>query len=86
VNDAPAVRESWLPSSTGQGAFAPNPVATLTALPDNGTVFVRLTDYSGNFHDTKFNLGAISDIREKVRQTCKWPDTAPAARNAPTKR
>jgi hypothetical protein len=70
VNDTPAVRENWLPSSTGKSAFAPNPVATLQALPDDGTLFVRLTAYSGSVEDAKLNLGAISDVREKVRQTC----------------
>jgi hypothetical protein len=86
VNDTPAVNESWLPSSSGRGAFAPNPVATLQALPDNATLFVRLTDYSGSLHDAKFNVGPISEVREKVRHACKSPDTSPRTRNAPTKR
>ena len=75
VNDAPAVTESWTSSSNGQGAFSRNAVATLKALPDNATLFVRLTGHGGKEYDAKFELGAVSEIREKVREACKWADT-----------
>jgi Type VI secretion system VasI, EvfG, VC_A0118 len=80
INDAPAVNERWHPSSNGRGAFAPNAAAMLKALPDDGTLFVRLTGFSA-YHDARFNLGTVSAIREKIREACKWPEVRPTARS-----
>jgi hypothetical protein len=85
VNDTPAIKESWAPSSNGRGAFSRNAIATLKALPDNATLFVRLTGHGGTGYDAKFELGAVSEIREKVGHACKWAEASPASGSPQTR-
>ena len=72
INDGQPVVARWSPSTTGQAAFAPNAVQFIRALPDQGTLFVRVVGYGGTPHDAKFSLGAVSDVRNKIATACNW--------------
>lgn len=72
VNAAPAITETWNPSSNGRGAFAPYAIKALKALPDSATLFVRLHDATGSRHDATFQLGGIGPLREKIAKVCQW--------------
>lgn len=80
VNDAPAVTESWSSSTNGQAAFSRSAIQTLKLLPENGRLFVRAFDFQGSQNDATFDLGAVSEVREKFRETCKWPEAKGAAK------
>lgn len=82
INDAPAVSESWSASSTGRGSFSPNPVQTIKIIPDSARVFLRAFDFQGVPHDANFDIGEFSIIRDKIKQTCKWPDPKPTIKTS----
>ena len=73
INDAPAVTETWSTSSTGRAAFSQSAIKTLMLLHDNSRLFVRVFNFQGVQNDATFDLGTISEMREKISQTCKWP-------------
>jgi hypothetical protein len=86
INDEKVVQATWLPASGGQGAFVSPPasaLALLKSLPDNGKLFVRVFDFSGNGHDAQFNLGTVSVARAQVAAACGWQEKQPASRAAP---
>ncbi|MGA8989479.1 MAG: hypothetical protein WB500_03675 [Rhodoplanes sp.] len=60
--------------------FSQTPVETLKVLPDNGRLFVRAFDFQGAGKDASFDLGTASEVREKIRVTCRWPAPKPAAK------
>lgn len=81
INDGAAVAETWSSSNGGKGAFSRSAIATLRALPDNGTFFLRINDFRGVGHDATFDLGNISEVRTAISETCRWSSTpAPASK------
>jgi hypothetical protein len=80
INDAPAIIEQWRGSTDGKAAYSPNAVSRIKSLPENGTLFVRLTAYNGHQHDATFSLGNVSEVRDRVSAACKWPTSAPPAK------
>jgi type VI secretion system protein VasI len=72
INDAPAVTESWAASRNWRAAFSPAAIPTLNILPDNGRLFVRAYGSQGDWTEASFDLGTVSEVREKIRVTCKW--------------
>jgi hypothetical protein len=72
LNDLPAASATWTASSDSQAVFAPNGSSFLKMLPDNGTLFVRVTGYN-NQSDATFKLGAVSAIRDQIVAACKGP-------------
>ena len=59
INDEKPFKAVWKASVDGRAAFAPNAVEFIRMLPDNAN----------------FNLGNVSDIRNKVAHACDWDHT-----------
>jgi hypothetical protein len=73
VNDGPASDGLWAAAADGRGVVAGNAAEFINALPDGGTLDVRLTDYEGTAHELRFRLGAISSLRAQIATVCRWP-------------
>jgi hypothetical protein len=44
-------------------------------LPDNATLFIKTSRSDGKTKEANFNLGKISDIRNKIANACDWDNT-----------
>jgi hypothetical protein len=59
----------------GRAAFAPDAIAFIQSLPDNGELWIKTTrSTDGKVKEGKFNLGAVSEVRDKVAKACDWAD------------
>jgi hypothetical protein len=67
-----AIKEVWKASIDGRAAFAPDAIAFIQSLPDSGKLLIRTTRSDGKAKEGKFDLGNVSDIRNKIAQTCDW--------------
>ena len=57
----------------GRAAFAPDAVAFIQSLPDNGKLSIRTTrSNDGKIKEASFNLGAVSEVRSKIAKACAW--------------
>jgi Type VI secretion system VasI, EvfG, VC_A0118 len=73
INDQNPVKEVWKASVNGRAAFAPDAVAFIQSLPDNGRLSIRATRSSdGKVKEGRFNLGAVSEVRRKIAKACDW--------------
>jgi hypothetical protein len=75
INNAKPVETTWAAATNGNSVFASPPdraLALIKALPDNGTLFVRVFDFRGAVHDATFNLGVVSAARARVAAACRW--------------
>ena len=75
INDQNPTKEIWKASMNGRAAFAPDAIAFIQSLPDNGKLLIkakRSTD--GKVKEGNFNLGAVSEVRNKIAKTCDWAD------------
>jgi hypothetical protein len=77
IDDGQPIESMWPTSSDGQAAFVPSPIPFIQALTENGKLFLRAYGYSGVV-DGEFNLGHVSDVRDRIATACKWPDANPA--------
>jgi hypothetical protein len=59
----------------GRAAFASNAVEFVRMLPDNARLFVRTSRSDGKTKEANFNLGHLSDIRNKIAHACDWGRT-----------
>ena len=75
INDQSPIKEIWKASMNGRAAFSPNAVAFIQSLPDNGKLSIRTIRSDGKVKEGKFNLGAISEVRNKIAHACDWDDT-----------
>jgi hypothetical protein len=75
INDQNPIKEVWKASMNGRAAFAPDAVAFIQSLPDNGKLSIRTIRSDGKVKEGKFNLGAISEVRNKIAHACDWDDT-----------
>lgn len=75
LNDLPATNANWSASSNNRALFAPNGVAFVKMLPDNGNLFIRASGHNSQA-DAKFKLGAVSAVRDRISTACKWQETA----------
>jgi hypothetical protein len=73
IADGKPIETMWSPSQSGTGAFAPNAIQFIRALPDNGKLFIRAFGYGGKTADGEFRLGNVSEVREKIAEACSWP-------------
>ena len=56
-------------------SFAPDPVAFIQSLPDNGKLSIKTTrSTDGKVKEGKFDLGAVSEVRTKIAKACDWGD------------
>ena len=62
-------------SMNGRAAFAPDAVAFMQSLPDNGKLTIRTTRSDGKVKEGNFDLGAVSEVRRKIARACVWDDT-----------
>jgi len=74
VNNQKPIKEVWKASIDGRAAFAPDAAAFIQSLPDSGKLLIRTTRSDGKAKEGKFDLGNVSDIRNKIAQACDWDD------------
>jgi Type VI secretion system VasI, EvfG, VC_A0118 len=77
IDGGQPIETMWLPSTNRQGAYAPSAIQFIRALPDKGKLFVRAFGYGGNNVDGEFKLGNVSEVRQKIALSCKWPGEGP---------
>jgi len=59
----------------GRAAFAPDAVAFIQSLPDNGKLAIKTTrSTDGKVKEGVFYLGAVSEVRGKIAKACNWAD------------
>ena len=77
INDETPVKEVRKPSVNGHAAFAPDAVAFIQSLLDNARLSIKTTRTpDGKIKEGNFNLGAVSEVRNKIAKACDW-DNAP---------
>ena len=55
----------------GRAAFAPDAVAFIQSLPDNGKLSIKTTrSTDGKVKEGAFYLGAVSEVRNKIAKAC----------------
>ena len=73
INDQNPTKEVWKASMNGRAAFAPDAVAFIQSLPDNGKLSIKTTrSTDGKVKEGNFNLGAVSEVRSKIAKACDW--------------
>ncbi|HEY0377198.1 MAG TPA: hypothetical protein VGC87_09590, partial [Pyrinomonadaceae bacterium] len=53
--------------------FKGDAVGFLRSLPDDGALFLRISDRQGEAQNLEFDLGGLRTVREKLAAACKWP-------------
>jgi hypothetical protein len=77
INDETPVKEVWKPSVNGRAAFAPDAIAFIQSLLDNAKLSIKtIRSPDGKIKEGNFNLGAVSEVRNKIAKACDW-DNAP---------
>jgi len=75
INDQNPTKEIWKASMNGRAAFAPDAIAFIQSLPDNGKLLIKATPSTdGKVKEGNFNLGAVSEVRNKIAKACDWAD------------
>ena len=73
INDQNPIKQVWKASMDGRAAFAPDAIAFIQSLPDNGKLSLKATrSPDGKVKDGSFNLGAVSEVRSKIAKACDW--------------
>ena len=73
INDQTPIKEVWKASMNGRAAFAPDAVAFIESLPDNGNLSIKTTrSTDGKVKEGRFKLGAVSEVRNKIAKACDW--------------
>jgi Type VI secretion system VasI, EvfG, VC_A0118 len=73
INDQNPIKQAWKASMDGRAAFAPDAVAFIQSLPNNGKLSIRTTrSNDGKIKEASFNLGAVSEVRSKIAKACDW--------------
>jgi hypothetical protein len=75
INDEKPFKELWKASTDGRAAFASDAVEFIRMLPDNASLFIKTSRSDGKTKEAIFNLGDVSDIRNKIAHACGWDDT-----------
>ena len=77
INDQNPIKEVWKASMNGRAAFAPDAIAFIQSLPDNGKLSIKTTrSTDGKVKEGKFDLGAGSEVRNKIAKACDWADSS----------
>ena len=75
INEQNPIKEVWKASINGRAAFAPDAIAFIQSLPDNGKLSIKTTrSTDGKVKEGKFDLGAVSEVRGKIAKACDWAD------------
>ena len=73
INDQSPIKEIWKASMNGCAAFAPDAIAFIQSLPDNGKLSIKTTrSTDGKVKEGNFNLGDVSEVRSKIARACDW--------------
>jgi hypothetical protein len=75
INDEKPFKKLWKASIDGRAAFASDAVEFIRMLPDNGKLFIKTSRSDGKTKEANFNLGNVSDIRNKIAHACDWQET-----------
>jgi hypothetical protein len=75
INDEKPFRQVWKASIDGRAAFASDALEFVRVLPDNGKLFIKTSRSDGKTKEANFNLGNVSDIRNKIAHACDWEET-----------
>ena len=71
INDQNPIKEVWNASMNGRAAFAPDAIAFIQSLPDDGKLSIKTTrSTDGKVKEGNFNLGAVSEMRNKIAKAC----------------
>jgi hypothetical protein len=75
INRESAVETRWSPSKSGDSVFVPQQAffPFIRALPEDGDLFVRVTDFQGRTLDLNFKLGPVAEVRDMLGSKCRWP-------------
>ena len=74
INDQTPTNEVWKASMDGRAAFAPDAIAFIRSLPDNGKLWIKTTRSSdGKVKEGKFDLGAVSRQLTKSQKRAIGP-------------
>jgi hypothetical protein len=75
INDQNPIKAVWKASMDGRAAFAPDAIAFIQSLPDNGKLTIKTTRSTDEkVKEGKFDLGAVSEVRGKIAKACDWAD------------
>lgn len=85
INQGAPVETRWTPAKSGDAVFVPTQAffPFVRALPDDGTLFVRLFDFQSRVFDLTFNLGPMAELRDMLAKTCQWPAEQAVAEQKP---
>jgi type VI secretion system VasI family protein len=73
INEQNPMKEVWRASLNGRAAFAPDAVAFIQSLPDNGKLSIKSTrSTDGKVKEGRFDLSAVSEVRNKIAKACDW--------------
>ena len=73
INEQNPMKEVWRASLNGRAAFAPDAVAFIQSLPDNGKLSIKTTrSTDGKVKEGRFDLSAVSEVRNKIAKACDW--------------
>jgi Type VI secretion system VasI, EvfG, VC_A0118 len=75
INDDKSFKQVWKASIDGRAAFASDAVEFIRMLPDKAKLFIRISRSDGKTKEANFNLGNVSDIRNKIAHACDWDHT-----------
>jgi type VI secretion system (T6SS) VasI/EvfG family protein len=76
INDEKPFKEVWKASIDGRAAFAPNAVEFIRTLLDNAKLFVKTSRSDGKTKEANYDLGHVSEIRNKIAHACNWEDVS----------
>jgi hypothetical protein len=66
--------ETWLGSPTVDEVMYPlDALAFMRSLPDEGSIFFRVTDAQGRDHDATFQLHGVARARDLIASACERP-------------
>src|SRR5262249_30419986 len=75
INDETPIKQVWKASMNGRAAFAPDAVAFIQSLPDNGKLSIKATRSTDRkVKEGKFDFGNVSEVRNKIAKACDWAD------------
>src|SRR5262249_672828 len=75
INDQSPIKQVINPSMNGRAAFARVAIALIQSLQDNGKLLIKATPSNdGKVKEGNFNLGAVSEVRNKIAKACDWAD------------
>jgi Type VI secretion system VasI, EvfG, VC_A0118 len=75
INDDKPFKQVWKASIDGRAAFASDAVEFIRMLPDNAKLFIGTSRADGKTKEANFNLGNVSDIKNKIAHACSWDHT-----------